>query len=98
MRGICAPCSQGSKKVSLVVLGALNVLTGINVGFGGILTLGLQGDTRFLQVPDEQAFLVRDSHTRYFGGPYGGIGQFMILAATNLRRYQSAVRGGINPS
>ncbi len=38
----------------------------------------------------KQAFLVRDSPL-LFGGLYGGIGLFLILAASNLRRHQSAL-------
>jgi hypothetical protein len=77
--------------IVLVVLGALNALIEMNVGFGEIARLGLQGDSRFFQVIDEQAFLVRDSHIRHSGGLYGGIELFMILAVTNLKRYRPAL-------
>src|SRR5262245_39118015 len=75
----------------LVVVGLLTVLIGVNVGFGGILTLGLQGQVNFLEVTNEHAYLIRDSHIRYFGGLYGGVGLFLILAATDPIRYRSAL-------
>jgi len=60
--------------------------------FGGIATLGLQGQTEFFEVTDETVFLMRDSHIRYFGGLYFGIGLFLILASTNLRTYNTALK------
>ena len=75
----------------LVVLGALNIFIGINIGFGGILTLGWQGQTKFLEVTNEYGYLMQDSHIRYFGGLYIGVGLFLILASTNLRKYQTAL-------
>ena len=59
--------------------------------FGGIATLGLRGQTEFFEVTDETIFLMRDSHIRYFGGLYFGIGLFLILASTNLRKYHTAL-------
>ena len=41
---------------------------------------------------NESVFLMRDSHMRYFGGLYFGIGIFMILATSNLKKYQSSLR------
>lgn len=79
-------------RVILAIVGLLSVLIGINVGGGGILTLGLQGSVSFMQVTDQAAFLVRDSHIRYFGGLYLGVGLFLILAATNPARYQAPLR------
>lgn len=76
----------------LVILGAINIFLGINVGFGGILTLGWQGQTKFFEITNEYAYLMQDSHIRFFGGLYLGIGLFLLLAATNLRKYQTALQ------
>lgn len=75
----------------LIVLGALNIFIGINIGFGGILTLGWQGQTKFLEVTNEYIYLMQDSHIRYFGGLYVGVGLFLLLAVTDLRKYQPAL-------
>jgi len=39
--------------VLLVILGVLNIFIGINVGFGDIMRLGLQGECRFGEVIDQ---------------------------------------------
>ena len=83
--------SSKAFRAILIVLGALNVFIGINVGFGGISTLGWQGQTEFFEVTNEYVYLMRDSHIRYFGGLYFGIGLFLLLASTNLRKYQIAL-------
>lgn len=75
----------------LIVLGALNIFIGINIGFGGILTLGWQGQTKFLEVTNDYIYLMQDSHIRYFGGLYIGVGLFLLLAVTDLRKYQPAL-------
>lgn len=75
----------------LVLLGIVNVLIGINVGFGGMLTLGLQGQTRFLEIIDEHGFLVQDSHVRFFGGLYLAIGLFLVVAGTRPHKYHMAL-------
>ena len=75
----------------LIILGLLNIYLGLNVAFGGILTLGWQGQTQFLNVTNENAFLAQDSHIRFFGGLYVAVGLFLILAATNLRKYHMAL-------
>ena len=86
-----AKISTKTFSIILIVLGALNIFIGINVGFGGIVTLGLQGQTEFFEVTNETVFLMRDSHIRYFGGLYFGIGVFLILASTNLSKYHTTL-------
>lgn len=76
----------------LIVLGALNIFVGINVGFGGISTLGWQGQTEFFEIINESVYLMRDSHIRFFGGLYIGLGLFLLLASTHLRQYQTALK------
>jgi hypothetical protein len=83
--------SSKAFRTLLIVLGALNIFIGINIGFGGILTLGWQGQTKFFEVTNEYAYLMQDSHIRYFGGLYVGIGLFLLLASTDLRKYQPSL-------
>jgi hypothetical protein len=75
----------------LVVLGLANIFLGINTGLGGLETLGWQGDASYFQVTDEHLYLLRDSHTRFYGGLYIAIGVFLIVAATNTRRYSTGL-------
>jgi hypothetical protein len=76
----------------LVVLGAISAFVAVNVAFGGLETLGLQGPTEYFRITDHDAFALRDSHARFYGGVYLGIAAFLILAATDLRKY----RGPLN--
>ncbi len=97
MTNIHTPTSDtGSKsakalRVVLVVLGAVSAFVAINAAFGGLETLGLQGPSKYFQVTDHEAFSLRDSHARFYGGVYLGVGLFFILASTNLRKYRTAL-------
>lgn len=75
----------------LALLGAVSVFVAINVAFGGLETLGWQGPSRYFAVTDHDAYLLRDSHARFYGGVYLGIGAFLVLAATNLTRHRTAL-------
>ena len=79
-------------RIVLVLAGGFIVFTGINTAFGGILTLGWQGQTVFFEITDEHMYLVQDSHIRFFGGLWLGVGLLFLLAATNLQRYQSPLK------
>lgn len=72
----------------IAVLGAVNVFLGLNVGLGGLRTLGWQGAGVFYAVTDEHLYLIRDSHTRFYGGLYVAVGLFLLLAATNPGRFR----------
>jgi len=61
------------------------VLTGVNVGFGGIRTLGLQGPQDFIAVTDAAAFAAQDSHVRFLGGLWLGVGLLFAAGALRLR-------------
>lgn len=60
------------------------VFTGINVAFGGIETLGLQGSRDFVAVTDATAFAAQDSHVRFFGGVWLGLGLLFSGGAVRL--------------
>jgi uncharacterized protein DUF4345 len=79
-------------RVLLILLGIVNVFVGINLAFGGILTLGWQGEKNFLEITNEHAFLVQDSNTRFFGGVYIGVGLYVLLAVNNLRKHQTGLK------
>ena len=68
----------------LGVVGAFILMTGINVGFGGIATLGLQGPTDFVSIANPAAFQVQDSHVRFLGGVWLGVGLLFAAAAVKL--------------
>ena len=75
----------------LLVLGVISSFVAVNVAFGGLDTLGWQGPRNYFTVTDDDAFSVRDSHARFYGGVYLGIGIFFILAATNVQKYRQGL-------
>jgi hypothetical protein len=78
-------------RVVLVLLGTVSALIAINVAFGGLETLGLQGPTKYFRVTDHGEYLIRDSHARFYGGVYLGMALFLIVASTDLRKYRTAL-------
>jgi hypothetical protein len=79
-------------RLVVVIVGAFIVYVGINVGFGGIPTLGWQVLADYVSINNPAEFAVQDSHVRFLGGFFGAAGLFMLFAATNLRRYQAELR------
>jgi hypothetical protein len=77
--------SSTALRIVLVLAGVFIILTGINITFGGMQTLGWQGKSAFFEVTNEHAFLVHDSHIRFLSGLWLGVGALFIVAATNLR-------------
>jgi hypothetical protein len=72
----------------LVVGGAFTVFTGLNRALGGMRTLGWQGSTDFLRVLSEYEYLIQDSHTRFLGGVWAGVGVLLLISPLNLRAFQ----------
>lgn len=80
-------------RLVLAVAGAVIVLLGVNVGLGGITTLGLQGGTDFFTVTDPAVYVVRDNHIRFIGGVWLGAGLAMVAASIFLARMRALVIG-----
>jgi len=71
----------------LLLLGAVVVVLGLNVGLGGIRTLGWQGGVvEFLTVTDPALFAVRDSHIRFIGGIWLAVGLTLAAGAVWFER------------
>lgn len=68
----------------LAFAGAAIVFLGLNVGFGGIRTLGWQVSGRFLDVTDPTLFAVHDNHIRFIGGVWLGAGLALLAGAFAL--------------
>lgn len=75
-------------RIILALAGIYIVLSGVNIAAGGMDTLGLGGQRNFFRVTDLQPYLIQDSHIRFVGGVWMGIGLFFLVAATNLTRYK----------
>lgn len=82
-----SPTSITALRVVLATTSAFIVFTGVNIAFGGMLTLGLQGQTDFLTVTSEYGYLAQDSHVRFLGGAWMGIGILFLAATANVQRF-----------
>lgn len=71
----------------LAAVGAVIVFLGINVGFGGIQTLGWQdGGANFLTVTDGPIYAVHDNHIRFIGGVWLALGLLMLAGSFAFRQ------------
>lgn len=77
----------------LGLTGAAIVFLGLNVGFGGIATLGWQGSGSFLDVTDAALYAIRDNHIRFIGGVWLGAGLAMVAGAFALNRLRPVLLG-----
>ncbi|MFV1593652.1 DUF4345 domain-containing protein [Phaeobacter sp. JH20_36] len=79
------------KKIKLlnavvVIIGAVIVLLGLNVGLGGIKTLGWQSTRDFVSITDTAAFHAQDSHIRFIGGVWFGVGAVFMIGGFAMRQ------------
>lgn len=85
---------RGSKKLKnnpvlravLVLVGAVIMLMGVNVGAGGMRTLGWQISPDFIAVKDAITFGVQDNHIRFIGGVWFGVGAVFLIGGIILGR------------
>ena len=76
----------------LAIVGAVIVFLGLNVGFGGIETLGWQGGAvPFVTVTDPAVFAVRDSHIRFIGGVWLALGLVMLAGSVAFERLRTVL-------
>ena len=76
----------------LALVGAVIVFLGLNVGFGGIQTLGWQGGAvDFFAVTNEPVFAVRDNHIRFIGGVWLGLGLLMFAGSVAFQRLRTVL-------
>ncbi|MFV1498228.1 DUF4345 domain-containing protein [Phaeobacter sp. JH20_02] len=79
------------KKIKLlnavvVIIGAVIVLLGLNVGLGGIKTLGWQSTRDFVSITDAATFHAQDSHIRFIGGVWFGVGAVFMIGGFAMRQ------------
>ena len=87
MEDIRAPSAP--LRAVLVIAGLVMIALGLNVGLGGIRTLGLQTPGEFLQVTDAELFANQDSHVRFLGGFWLGAGLLMATGSVYFERLRS---------
>ena len=68
-------------KSVLALVGLAIMILGLNIGLGGIPTLGCQTSETFIAVTNETVFHVQDSHIRFIGGVWFCVGAIYLLGA-----------------
>lgn len=77
---------------ALALVGAVIVFLGLNVGLGGIQTMGWQGGAvPFITVTDPAVFAVRDNHIRFIAGVWLGVGVLMLVASVLFQQLRAVV-------
>ncbi|MGR3647626.1 MAG: DUF4345 domain-containing protein [Shimia sp.] len=63
----------------VVIIGAAIIFLGLNISLGGIKTLGWQSTRDFITITDAAAFHAQDSHIRFIGGVWFGVGAVFVI-------------------
>lgn len=71
----------------LFLTGCVVVFLGVDMAFGGVLTLGLSGAGSFVAITDATVFGIQDNHVRFLAGFFMGAGVLMILMGVWLQRF-----------
>jgi len=73
-------------KLVILLIGIAIMFLGLNIGLGGIRTLGWQIPQNFLNVTDALTFQTQDNHIRFIGGVWFGIGMIFALSTLALAK------------
>ena len=73
----------------VVIVGAGIVFLGLNIGLGGIKTLGWQSARDFISITDTATFNSQDSHIRFIGGVWFGVGALFIIGGFAMNSFRS---------
>ena len=79
-------------KIILVLAGIFIIGSGLNIGVGGIHTLGWGVQKGFIEVTNARNFLIQDNHVRFVGGIWLGIGFLFLLSATNPAKHKQRLQ------
>jgi hypothetical protein len=72
----------------VVIVGAAIIFLGLNVGLGGIKTLGWQTTRDFVAITDAAIFYAQDSHIRFIGGIWFGVGAAFVIGGFTMRTFR----------
>lgn len=68
-----------------MTVGAAIIVLGLNIGLGGIKTLGWQTTRDFVAITDAATFHAQDSHIRFIGGLWFGVGATFVIGGFAMR-------------
>ena len=72
----------------VIIVGAAIIFLGLNVGLGGIKTLGWQSTRDFISITDPAIFHTQDSHIRFIGGIWFGVGAAFVVGGFAMRAFR----------
>ena len=72
----------------VIIIGAAIIVLGLNVGLGGIQTLGWQSTRDFVSITDAATFHTQDSHIRFIGGIWFGVGAAFVIGGFLMNRFR----------
>lgn len=75
----------------LVLVGAVIMLMGVNVGAGGMRTLGWQISPDFIAIKEAVTFGIQDNHIRFIGGVWFGVGAAFLIGGIMLERMRATL-------
>lgn len=75
----------------LAMIGVIVVVLGLNIGLGGMQTLGWQIDPEFLTVTNPDDFAVQNNHIRFVGGVWFAIGLLFIAGSFALESLRTTL-------
>lgn len=78
-------------RIVLMLAGAIVIYLGLDLGLGGMRTLGWQGSTDFITVTDPARFAVQDNHARFVGGVWLGVGLILFSGSFTISRFRTAL-------
>jgi hypothetical protein len=73
-------------KIALALIGVAIIVLGLNIGLGGIKTLGWQMPRDFISITDTVTFGAQDSHIRFMGGVWFGIGVLFFVGSFAFKK------------
>ncbi len=77
--------------VTLLLVGIVVIFLGLNIGLGGIRTLGWQNASQFIIVSDLTIFQAQDNHIRFIGGVWFGVGLLFFIGGIWLDRLRTTL-------
>ena len=77
--------------IVLAIAGLALMAGGINIGLGGIRSLGWQVNNNFLEVIDTAAFDAQDNHVRFVGGVLMGVGASLLVGSFRLEQMRTVL-------
>ncbi|PCI86423.1 MAG: hypothetical protein COB24_09670 [Hyphomicrobiales bacterium] len=78
-------------KFVLWLVGAVIMMMGLNVGLGGITTLGWLSSVDFVRMSNATVYGVQDNHFRFLGGVWFGVGLLFFVGGFRLGSVRSTL-------